>query len=579
MKFMLSYIMRYKKWLLANFVCVFGFILIELGLPTILGKVIDGGIADHNWPYIQSQILAMALIVAIGMILNIGVAYVTSFMTTSIVRDIRNDLFRHIQTLSHLEYHDLGVSSLITRTTNDAFQIMNFVQMMLRMGFITPLMFIASLVMVMRNAPQLAKYIWFTLPLIALTVILVAKYSEPLSKAQQKALDKINDIMRENLSGLRVIRAFSNEKHESRRFSEVNTEYADNSKKLFTLMAATDPAFISIFNIVMAFIIWNAALEINSGLLELGTLVAFTDYIFHLLFSFMLFSTVFMMFPRANVSAKRIQAVLDAQPSVQDHGNASPTLADVQGVIEFSHVDFAYADAAEDKVLEDISFTARPGQTTAFIGSTGSGKSTLIQLLPRFYDITGGSLTIDGVDLKDYSLKSLREMMGYIPQKAQLYTGTIADNLRFGKRDASDQELVDATKIAQAYDFIMEKADGFDEVVSEGGANFSGGQKQRLAIARAIVRQPRIYIFDDSFSALDAKTDQTLRSALKAVTGRATVLIVAQKIMSIMDADQIVVLDQGRVSAIGTHKELLESSTIYREIAESQLTEEEIANA
>lgn len=572
---MWRYTMRYKKLLFADFICVFGFILIELGLPTILARMIDKGIIPRDMDYIYQQGIWMVVITIIGVAMNILLGYFGARITTNIVRDIRDDLFEKIQTFSHSEYESIGVSSLITRTTNDAYQIMLFMGNILRLGFMTPVMFIASLYMVMRTSPSLGMYVLGALPFLLLAVVGIARLSEPLSKKQQKNLDGINGILRENLSGLRVIRAFVNEKFEESRFNKVNETYTKSSKSLFRLMAAAQPGFFFLFNIVMVLIIWSGTVQISHGDLEVGNLIAFIEYIFHALFSFMLFASVFMMYPRAAISASRIQEALDMEPAIREEEGVTETAT--KGYLEFKNVTFAYPGHAESPVIRNVSFKASPGETVAFIGSTGSGKSTLIQLIPRFYDVSEGEILIDGVNVKEYKLSALRNKIGYIPQKALLFTGTIADNLRYGKEDATLEEMERAIDIAQATEFVSQKPQGYDEPLSEGGTNFSGGQKQRLAIARAIIRNPEIYIFDDSFSALDYQTDANLRARLKKETTESTVLIVAQRVGTIMHADRIVVLNEGDVVGIGTHRELLETCPIYYDIAASQLSEEELA--
>ena len=572
---MWRYTMRYKKLLFADFICVFGFILIELGLPTILARMIDKGIIPKDMDYIYQQGIWMVVITIIGVAMNILLGYFGARITTNIVRDIRDDLFEKIQTFSHSEYESIGVSSLITRTTNDAYQIMLFMGNILRLGFMTPVMFIASLYMVMRTSPSLGMYVLGALPFLLLAVVGIARLSEPLSKKQQKNLDGINGILRENLSGLRVIRAFVNEKFEESRFNKVNETYTKSSKSLFRLMAAAQPGVFFLFNIVMVLIIWSGTVQISHGDLEVGNLIAFIEYIFHARFSFMLFASVVMMYPRAAVSASRIQEALDMEPAIREEEGVTETAT--KGYLEFKNVTFAYPGHAESPVIRNVSFKASPGETVAFIGSTGSGKSTLIQLIPRFYDVSEGEILIDGVNVKEYQLSALRNKIGYIPQKALLFTGTIADNLRYGKEDATLEEMERAIDIAQATEFVSQKPQGYDEPLSEGGTNFSGGQKQRLAIARAIIRNPEIYIFDDSFSALDYQTDANLRARLKKETTESTVLIVAQRVGTIMHADRIVVLNEGDVVGIGTHRELLETCPIYYDIAASQLSEEELA--
>ncbi|HRL51384.1 MAG TPA: ABC transporter ATP-binding protein [Enterococcus aquimarinus] len=575
MKLMWRYAMKQKKLLFFNFISVFGFISVELGLPTLLALMIDKGITQNDTTYVKNIGLLMLGVVVFGVALNILLGYFTSRITTNMIENIRDDLFETVQEFSHNEYEQIGVSSLITRVTNDAYQIMLFMQNILRIGFTAPMMFIVSLYMVVRTSPSLGWYVLGSLPFLLGGVVAIAIYSEPISKIQQKNLDRINGILRENLSGLRVIRAFVNERFEEKRFEEVNDAYAKSSKKLFRLMSVAQPAFFFLFNIVMVLIIWSGSVQISTGDLRVGDLIAFIEYIFHALFSFMLFATVFMMYPRAAVSAGRIQDVFDAQPLIKDNPNGITTTA-TKGELVFDHVTFAYPGPSQTPVIRDISFTASPGETVAFIGSTGSGKSTLIQLIPRFYDVSQGHVLIDGSDVREYQLAALRQKIGYIPQKAVLFTGTIADNLRYGKEDATKEQMLRALDIAQATDFVLSLPNGLDTVVSEGGSNFSGGQKQRLAIARAIIRQPEIFIFDDSFSALDYATDARLRERLRAETTESTTLIVAQRVGTIMDADKIIVLNEGDVVGIGTHKELLKNCAIYYDIAASQLSEEEL---
>ena len=572
---MWRYAKKQKKLLFFNFISVFGFISVELGLPTLLALMIDKGITQNDTTYVKNMGLLMLGVVVFGVALNILLGYFTSRITTNMIENIRDDLFETVQEFSHNEYEQIGVSSLITRVTNDAYQIMLFMQNILRIGFTAPMMFIVSLYMVVRTSPSLGWYVLGSLPFLLGGVVAIAVYSEPISKMQQKNLDRINGILRENLSGLRVIRAFVNERFEEKRFEEVNDAYAKSSKKLFRLMSVAQPAFFFLFNIVMVLIIWSGSVQISTGDLRVGDLIAFIEYIFHALFSFMLFATVFMMYPRAAVSAGRIQDVFDAEPLIKDNPNGITTTA-TKGELVFDHVTFAYPGPSQTPVIRDISFTASPGETVAFIGSTGSGKSTLIQLIPRFYDVSQGHVLIDGSDVREYQLAALRQKIGYIPQKAVLFTGTIADNLRYGKEDATKEQMLRALDIAQATDFVLSLPNGLDTVVSEGGSNFSGGQKQRLAIARAIIRQPEIFIFDDSFSALDYATDARLRERLRAETTESTTLIVAQRVGTIMDADKIIVLNEGDVVGIGTHKELLKNCAIYYDIAASQLSEEEL---
>ncbi len=573
---MWQYTVRNKKLLFIDFICVFGFILIELGLPTLLGEMLDNGVVKNDVAYIRQTGISMVILVVVGVAMNISLGYFVTRITTNMTADIRDDLYQQVQEYSHNEFEKVGVSSLITRVTNDAYQIMLFMQNILRTGFMTPMMFGVSLFMVFKTSAKLGLYVLGALPFLLLGIVAIARYSKPLSIKQQKNLDRINAILRENLSGLRVVRAFVNEDFEEDRFEEVNEAYADSSKRLFRLMAFAQPSFFFLFNIVMALIIWSGSIQIDEGTLQVGTLIAVIEYIFHALFSFMMFATIFMMYPRASVSANRIQEALEIEPIIK--GNTEEVVeTSEKGTLEFKDVTFAYPGHSQSPVIRDISFTAKPGETVAFIGSTGSGKSTLIQLIPRFFDVTKGQVLVDGKDVRDYPLDQLRSKIGYIPQKAILFSGTIADNLRYGKEDADVKDMERASQIAQAEEFISELPEGFDTHVSEGGTNFSGGQKQRLAIARAIIRDPEIFIFDDSFSALDYATDAKLRDRLEKETTHSTTLIVAQRVSTIMNADKIIVLNEGNVVGTGTHRELLRQCSVYYDIAASQLTKEELA--
>ena len=575
MKLILKYLKNYKLLFMINVISIFGFILVELGIPTIMARVIDKGIANSDINYIKTMGLIIVVISIIGVLGTILLGYCSSKISTNITRDIRNDIFKKSQEFSHSEYDRFGISSMITRTTNDAFQVMQFINILLRLALITPVMFIVSLVMILKTSSSLSSILAVTLPFIIIGVFIIAKISHPWSETQQKNLDKLNRISRENLTGIRVIRAFGNDDHERERFAETNKDYTQISKKLFKLMSISQPSFFLILNLAVIAIFWISGNMINVGDLQVGQLVAFIEYLFHAMFSLMLFSTVFVMYPKAQVSANRIQELLDAEPIIKNHENGIKK-SNNEGTVEFDKVTFTYPDG-EEPVLKDISFKAKKGETIAFIGSTGSGKSTLINLIPRFYDVTEGSIKINGIDIREYDLKFLRKKLGFIPQKTRLFTGSIDTNIRFGKKKATVEEVEYSSKVAQAYDFIIKKPNKFEELISEGGANVSGGQKQRISIARAIIRRPEIYIFDDSFSALDFRTDAMLRGKLKKETKNSVVLIVAQRISSIMDANKIIVLNEGEVVGTGTHKELLRNCDIYKEIASSQLTKEELA--
>lgn len=576
MKLILKYLKNYKLLFFFNVISVFGFILVELGIPTIVATMIDVGVTNKDVSFIYMMGGCIALVSLIGVGGTIALGYCCSKISTAITRDIRNDIFAKVQQFTANEFNQIGTSSMITRTNNDAFQIQQFVNVLLRTALMTPIMFIFSFIMTARASLPLSYIIAATIPLIILGVVVVAKITKPISENQQSSLDDLNRISRENLSGIRVIRAFNNDQYEQKRFKETNHRFTKYSKKLFKIMTMTQPIFFMLMNVAGLSIYWVAAHLISTGSLEIGQLVAFMDYLFHAMFSIMLFCTVFMMYPRAEVSAKRIKEVFNLDPIIKNKPADSDF--DEKVSIEFDHVTFVYPDG-EEPVLQDVSFKANKGEMIAFIGSTGSGKSTLVNLVPRFYDVSSGSIKINGKDIRDYDVLELRDKLGVIPQKAVLFSGTIADNIRFGKKDASDEEVEYAAKVAQAYPFIMEKENGFDEEISEGATNVSGGQKQRLSIARALVRKAQIYIFDDSFSALDFKTDAILRKELKKEMTESIMLVVAQRISSIMEADQIIVLNEGKVVGKGTHHQLLKECQIYHEIATSQLSEEELANA
>lgn len=576
MKLILKYLKNYKLLFFFNVISVFGFILVELGIPTIVATMIDVGVTNKDVSFIYMMGGCIALVSLIGVGGTIALGYCCSKISTAITRDIRNDIFAKVQQFTANEFNQIGTSSMITRTNNDAFQIQQFVNVLLRTALMTPIMFIFSFIMTARASLPLSYIIAATIPLIILGVVVVAKITKPISENQQSSLDDLNRISRENLSGIRVIRAFNNDQYEQKRFKETNHRFTKYSKKLFKIMTMTQPIFFMLMNVAGLSIYWVAAHLIFTGSLEIGQLVAFMDYLFHAMFSIMLFCTVFMMYPRAEVSAKRIEEVFNLDPIIKNKPADSDF--DEKVSIEFDHVTFVYPDG-EEPVLQDVSFKANKGEMIAFIGSTGSGKSTLVNLVPRFYDVSSGSIKINGKDIRDYDVLELRDKLGVIPQKAVLFSGTIADNIRFGKKDASDEEVEYAAKVAQAYPFIMEKENGFDEEISEGATNVSGGQKQRLSIARALVRKAQIYIFDDSFSALDFKTDAILRKELKKEMTESIMLVVAQRISSIMEADQIIVLNEGKVVGKGTHHQLLKECQIYHEIATSQLSEEELANA
>ena len=570
MLYIWSYLKRYPKWLVLDFFGAIFFVIVNLGLPTVLARMIDQGINQGNEEKLYFWAIIMLVIIVLGTFGRVVLSYAASKLTTNMVKDMRNDVYAKLQEYSHHEYEQIGVSSLVTRITSDAFVLMQFAEQTLKLGVITPMMMLSSILMIFLTSPSLAWIVAFSVPFLAVVVVYVAVKTRPLSEKQQKTLDKINQYVRENLMGLRVIRAFAREDFQENRFEEKNAIYADNSNRLFKLTGLTEPLFVQIIIAMIVAIVWFALDPLKQGSLQIGDLVAFIEYSFHALLSFLFLSNLFTMYPRTAVSSERLKEIMDMPISIDPNEDGIQE-TETHGYLEFDNVTFAYPGETESPVLHNISFTAKPGETIAFIGSTGSGKSTLVQLIPRFYDVTLGKIKVDGVDVRDYRLKSLRQKIGFIPQKALLFTGTIADNLRYGKEDASHEDLHQAADVAQAKDFIESREEGFATHLAEGGSNLSGGQKQRLSIARAVIKGPDIYIFDDSFSALDYRTDAILRRRLKEVTQDATVLIVAQRVGTIMDADQIIVLDKGEIVGRGRHEELMETNDIYREIAESQL--------
>lgn len=565
-----SYLSSKPKWLALDILGGLLFVLVNLGLPTILARMIDHGIMQQDTEALYGWTLVMFVIIVLGALGRIILSYASGKLTTTMIKELRNDMYRQLQDYSHTEYEKIGVASLVTRMTSDAFVLMQFAEMSLRLGVVTPLMMIFSVLMIFLTSPSLAWIVAVSMPFLVLVVVYVAVKTRPLSEKQQESLDHINQLVRENLTGLRVIRAFSREAFQQERFDERNQEYASISKRLFTLTGLTEPLFVQIIIAMIVAIVWFALDPLAKGQIQIGDLVAFIEYSFHALFSFLMFANLFTMYPKMAVSSKRIKEVMDMPISIsKNEDGVTETLT--KGYLEFDNVTFAYPGETESPVLHNISFKTKPGETIAFIGSTGSGKSSLVNLIPRFYDVTFGRILVDGVDVRDYQLKSLRAKIGFIPQKALLFTGTIEDNLKYGKADASYWELDEATDVSQARAFIASREKGYQTHLAEAGSNLSGGQKQRLSIARAVVKKPDIYIFDDSFSALDYQTDAALRKHLKEVTEDATVLIVAQRVGTIMDADQIIVLDQGEIVGRGKHEELMATNAIYREIADSQL--------
>ncbi|GIO57240.1 ABC transporter ATP-binding protein [Paenibacillus cineris] len=564
-------------WLLILFTFVLVFLqsMSDLYLPTLMSDIVDKGIIEGDIPYIW-KIGSFMLAVALGgAICSIAASYLSAKVAGGFGRSMRSRVFQHVQNFSLQEFDKLGTASLITRTTNDIAQTQQVLTMMLRMMISAPMMCIGGIIMAVSKDAKLSLIIVVIVPVLAGSIALIAGMGMPLFKAMQVKLDKLNRVLRENLTGIRVIRSFNRIQHEQERFKEANHDLTSTAVRVNKIMAAMMPIMMIVMNLSTIAIVWFGGLRIRDGHMQVGDLMAFIQYAMQIMFSLIMVSMVFVMVPRASASAARINEVLSITPDIDDPLVAQSS-EEGRGYLEFRDVTFSYP-GAEQPALSGISFTAKPGETTAIIGGTGSGKSTLLSLIPRFYDVAEGSVLVDGVDVREMTQEELRAKIGFVPQKALLFTGTIADNIRYGKKDATDEEIREAADIAQATEFIMNMKDGFESEIAQGGNNVSGGQKQRLSIARALVRRPEIYAFDDSFSALDFKTDAKLRSALKPVTRDATVLLVAQRVSTVMDADRIIVLDEGRIAGIGTHRELMETSDVYREIVSSQLSEEEIA--
>ncbi|MBO4902760.1 MAG: ABC transporter ATP-binding protein [Lachnospiraceae bacterium] len=549
--------------------------VMDLYLPTINANLTNNGMARGDIPYIIRMGALMMGAVAFSTIAMIGSSYFSSKTAMGLGKNMREEFFRHVQSLSKGDIDKVGTASLITRGTNDVQQVTNAAVMMLRMMLMAPTMFIGGIVMAWQKCPQLAWIILCALPPIALLMLYMLKNGLPLFKSIQKKVDTVNQVVREYLSGIRVIRAFCKDTYETERFDIANLDLKEVSLKVARMLAFMMPVLMLIINATNIAIVWIGGHYMLDGKVEVGDLTAFITYVSMILISLMLMSMMFVVLPRASASADRINEVFHIESTVADPESAADIRALRGGYVTFDDVSFSYP-GADMPVLEHISFSTKPGEVTAIIGGTGCGKSTLINLLPRFYDATEGRILLDGVDIRELKQAELRAKIGLVPQKSFLFTGTIADNVRYGKQDATDEEVTEALKTAQAYDFVSEMDEGIHTQVTQGGTNVSGGQRQRLAIARALVRKPDIYIFDDSFSALDFQTDAALRKALFAQIHDSSVFIVAQRVSTIMNADRIIVLNDGVIAGTGTHAELMKTCEVYREIVYSQHSESEV---
>ena len=519
------------------------------------------------------KMLFMALII---MMAAISVTFLSARVAASLGHDLRNSIYRKVMSFSSREYHKFSTASLITRSTNDVQQVQMVMAMMFRIVLYAPILGIGGVIRVLQTDASMTWILGVAVVLILAVIILLFMIAMPKFTKLQTLIDRLNLVSREILTGIPVIRAFSREKHEEERFEEANKTLTKTNLFVNRCMTFMMPVMMLIMNGVSVLIIYSGSHAVDNGTMQVGNVMAFIQYAMQIIMSFLMITAMSIMLPRANVAALRIDDILKTEVSIKDPENPEHTKEEAKGTVEFNHVSFAYPEAGEN-VLTDIHFKAKKGETVAIIGSTGSGKSTLVNLIPRFYDVTEGSVSVDGVDVRDMSQKELRDCIGYVPQKGVLFSGTIDSNIRYGKTDISEEEVKTAARIAQAQDFIEEKPQAYHSPIAQGGTNVSGGQKQRLSIARAIAKKPEIFIFDDSFSALDFKTDSRLRSALKEHTKDATTIIVAQRISTILHADRIIVLDDGHMAGMGTHAELMKNCEVYRQIAMSQLSEEELA--
>jgi ATP-binding cassette subfamily B multidrug efflux pump len=618
---LLKYLKPYTLSVAAIFVLVFCQAFSEVYLPNLMSDIVDIGIVNGDTAYILTMGGRMLVITVIGTACAVLSRFLSARTGVGLGKNLRSKVFSQVESFSLRESEKFGTPSLITRTTNDIRQMQDVVTNTLRFMLRAPMMFIGGIIMAVSNDAKLSLVIIIAMPVLAALIYMVGRKSVPLFRAMQEKIDKMTLVLREVLTGVRVVRAFNRVDYEKERFNEANLDLTDTAIKANKLMATLTPATMMVFNFTVIIIIWFGSLRIDNGYMQVGDLMAFIQYVMLIMQSLIALSMLFVMIPRAAVSAGRINEVLDTSCQMKDveqvnrtgstarKPQQSPEIKDAElvnkaindpgssrkrpcpfgeeqiykaanakdkGYVEFKEVTFSYP-GAEKPALSGISFCARPGETTAIIGGIGSGKSTLINLIPRFFDVDSGSISIDNVDIREMPQEELRSKIGYVSQRAVLFSGSIAENIRYGKEDASDEEVHRAIKSAQAAEFVFSMPDGLDSVIAQGGTDLSGGQKQRLAIARALVRQPLIYVFDDCFSALDYQTDASLRSALRKETADSTVIIVAQRVSTVMGADQIIVLDDGRVVGAGRHKELLDTCSVYREIMSSQLALEELA--
>lgn len=575
MKCVLKELKYFKKELLLIILTVAGTTLCTLGLPTLMTRLIDRAIPEGNYLHVVEIFGLMLLMVAVAILCGVVTSAQSAKVSMGVGRNLRSSIFRKVQYFSQTEIDSFTTSSLITRTNNDINQVQVFLNQCLRIAFQAPIMCIFGVILAIRQSPSLSVVLVVSIPLMAVVLTIIGKLAVPLSQSIQTKIDRINLVMREKLTGVRVIRAFGTSDFESKKFEAINKDYQKTNMKMQRTTNSVLPVLTIILSATAALVMLMAANQsVNKGIdYTVGEVMAIIQYVMLIMMAVIMLTMVFIMLPRAATSASRVKEVLDTECSIQNKEDCLDNNLQ-KGYLTFKNVSFTYP-GADVPAIRNLSFEAKPGETTAIIGGTGMGKSTIVNLIPRLYDVTEGQVLVDGIDVRDYDTAVLRNKIGFVPQKAVLFAGTIDSNIAFGDVKPSEDRIEEAVKIAQSYDFVMKKEEGFEAPISQGGTNVSGGQRQRLAIARAIVRKPEIYVFDDSFSALDFKTDKALRTALSKETDNATVVIVAQRISTIMDADRIIVVEKGEVAGIGTHDELLKTCEVYKEIVDSQLSKEE----
>jgi ATP-binding cassette subfamily B multidrug efflux pump len=572
---LLRFMKPYRPLLLLVTALAFVQALANLYLPTLMANIVDIGILNKDTNYIWRTGGEMFVIALGGTLAAVIGIFFSSQVASGFGKIVRAKLFSHVQKFSLHEFDIVGSSSLITRTTNDTTQVQQVTVIALNMMITAPITMVAGIILAFNEDVGLTWILLVAMPVLVAIIVLLFSKAIPLFRSIQVKLDKINLILDEGLTGVRVVRAFDRQKYEEERFDVANHDLTDVTIRVNRMIATLMPAMMLILNLSSIAILWFGSVRINNGQMQLGAMIAFLQYAMQILFALLMVSMLFIFLPRASAAAARINEVLAIDPEIKDAGELK-FAEDKQGYVEFQDVTFSYP-GAEEPALSHVSFSAAPGEVTAIIGGTGSGKSTLVSLVPRFYDVDSGRVMIDGVDVREMPQQYMRAKIGFVPQKAVLFSGTINDNILYGKEDATEEEVRHAADVAQASEFIRDMPEQFETEIAQGGTNVSGGQKQRLSIARALVRKPEIYVFDDSFSALDYKTDARLRQALKRETRNATVIIVSQRVSTVMDSDRIIVLDEGHVAGIGTHRELMRTCEVYRDIVSSQLSSEEIA--